>query len=665
MGEKNNFKLHYIWFKKYRTFENQGFNLSKKYNFSYDPKNEKCVTVSTDTCDRYVDNFFGDNIDLTAIVGENGTGKTSLLEFINDLRYNNIIEYNCVIVCEVDSEFWAGHYYRNNIDNKIKCEQLSFKGCKIPEKEHEKNLNDFLEQRLFLSIGTRFIYNTEMLNTEHYINLTPGNHDDLSLASLLRHQAAEAPEEKHNNDIILKYIHRITDRQINFVSNGREFIEGFGIKYPQYLSVDFSYDKYAYEKLYVTIKKPDKAITASSDDDELKKQARFFLWDLLKKDNTKTPDLKDNFAEAILMNIISSLDYTSNIYEEQKALFGIIGQTSNYKGENAWSMVCKILERINDNNNDYMNTINDKDIEHNKDNYCYITVDANKYISFMEYLDDFLSYSSKDNTYYESNGNGIYIPTDNMEVIKEFYNEYKETVSMVEFLTFSWGLSSGETLLLNQFGKFLHILKNRDKKYYLPKSDSDEPAENAIIMLDEAEVAFHPEWQRRYLNCFLKFINKNICEQGTHVHLIIATHSPIILSDIPRQNIIFFKKEENGTVIDKGIETFAANIFSLYRSAFFLDEVGIGVFAEEKLGELIDKMNDSYNKKNCDKTIEEIEREIACIGDPYLRHKFETEYIRLFKNDLDDEIRKTKSRLKRLYELKEERKKSGERNAQN
>ena len=111
------------------------------------------------------------------------------------------------------------------------------------------------------------------------------------------------------------------------------------------------------------------------------------------------------------------------------------------------------------------------------------------------------------------------------------------------------------------------LLRDAEIGYWLPgTTNSFYSANNAVIMLDEAEVSFHPEWQRKYFNAFLKFIKKNICEHGTHVQLILATHSPIILSDIPKQNTVFLKKDKltQNTIYVEGEETFAANIFSLY-----------------------------------------------------------------------------------------------------
>lgn len=47
-----------------------------------------------------------------------------------------------------------------------------------------------------------------------------------------------------------------------------------------------------------------------------------------------------------------------------------------------------------------------------------------------------------------------------------------------------------------------------------------------IILIDEPEISLHISWQKEILNDF-----KKIIELNRNIHVIIATHSPQILSD--------------------------------------------------------------------------------------------------------------------------------------
>lgn len=186
----------------------------------------------------------------------------------------------------------------------------------------------------------------------------------------------------------------------------------------------------------------------------------------------------------------------------------------------------------------------------------------------------------------------------------------------------------------------MHLLKkNPNGSFYLPEDQSSTvPAQNAVIMLDEAEVAFHPEWQRIYFEQFLNFVKKNISRSGTHVQIIIATHSPIMLSDIPRQNTLLLKKDGAGKMIPKKSEeckeTFAANIFSLYQNSFFIDDTGIGAFAKNRLEDIvkaIHKNNQKKTKVNDTELMEcsdkELMKYIETVGDVYLRAKLKQEFF--------------------------------------
>lgn len=641
-------RLHYIWFKDYVTFYDQGINLSSKYNFSYNVVSEK-LKVTDSLNEKYVDDFFGKNIDVTAIVGQNGAGKTSLLSFIQHLRSGDLIFTECVIVCEKDSKFWAGRYGVDGKNPKVlTIEGIDKDKCLFIQPE---------EQRFPFGNDIRFIYMTEMFNMQRY-EAHDSDGDDLSFASILYKQTTDGYEEKHITNPVTRYIHRIIDWQLYFLSNGAKYVKQFDINYPPYIYVSPSYDTYAFEKLYMAVNsKDDKKIRPSSNS-EYDKEAKI----LSKKWFGTSENLKDEYAKAIVMNIISSFEYDIDVSDEKrKALFKKL-ERFYFSGSGTWVSTVNFLEEINKDNEEY-----EKNGMITKDKRS-LYINAKPYIEFMKYLEKF--FEGKNMNHHISFG--IKIPTSDMTKIYDFVKEYRKCVLIVDFLSFSWGLSSGENLLLNLFGKLLHLLKKDSKGYYLSQgSYPDLPVKNAVVMLDEAEVSFHPEWQRRYFKAFLNFIKWDICRHGTHVQLIIATHSPIILSDIPKQNTVFLKydNEAKKTICVKEEETFAANIFSLYNNAFFMGESEIGAFAERKLCRLVRAIHKLFDTPDVpsEEKKKNLLRQISIIGDPYIRHKFEKEYQYCkdiydsdrpdIKKDLDEEIAVKERELERLkrhrYELGE------------
>lgn len=157
--------------------------------------------------------------------------------------------------------------------------------------------------------------------------------------------------------------------------------------------------------------------------------------------------------------------------------------------------------------------------------------------------------------------------------------EYKNIIDrFMGEITFSWdGLSSGELALLNLFGR-LHSIKKNLK------------ATNILLLLDEVDLGLHPEWQRRWISVALPIIKEIFKDK--HIQIIMTTHSPIMLSDIYAENVIMLRKDTNGNRIiveNQGMEknqvtTFGQNIHDLYRDSFFLESTR-GEYAKEQIQE--------------------------------------------------------------------------------
>lgn len=98
------------------------------------------------------------------------------------------------------------------------------------------------------------------------------------------------------------------------------------------------------------------------------------------------------------------------------------------------------------------------------------------------------------------------------------------------------------------------------------------------IIMDEVELYFHPDLQRRFVHLLVDSLNSMMWSYVRSVNVTMVTHSPFILSDIPGSNILVLKKNECD-VVDK---TFAANIHDMFSNTFFLPDT-IGELAKEHI----------------------------------------------------------------------------------
>ncbi|MDV3864766.1 hypothetical protein [Elizabethkingia anophelis] len=186
---------------------------------------------------------------------------------------------------------------------------------------------------------------------------------------------------------------------------------------------------------------------------------------------------------------------------------------------------------------------------------------------------------------------------------------------------------------------------------------------NVNIIFDEIELYSHPDYQRKFLNDLL-FALDSIHQRYDNLNILFITHSPFILSDIPKQNVLFL---DNGVPQDfKRMNTFGANIHDLLANSFFISDSLMGDFAKEKIDKtilwlrykLLQKEIKSFdNTKDVlfeSKKLElkKLETEniwilesrkefhkqiIDLIDEPLLKYKMNEMYNQIFPNELDKE----------------------------
>lgn len=251
-----------------------------------------------------------------------------------------------------------------------------------------------------------------------------------------------------------------------------------------------------------------------------------------------------------------------------------------------------------------------------------------------------------------------------------YYFDNEEVLNFLGSKATDRNLSSGENALLN----FYSVLYE-----YIQKIDEDDIYDEYILLLDEADLGYHPEWKKRFVNSivkslplFFKFSNNQ-----SRVQIIFTTHDPLTLSDIPRQNVVFLDRDADGyTIISNDAkETFGANIHDLLADSFFISDSLMGDFAKEKIDrtivwlrfKLLQKEIESFvnledisleQKKQEKHTIElenrwvvesskEQHRQIIdLIDEPLLKYKMNEMYYQIFPNEINK-----KDAMRRINEI--------------
>ncbi|ELB2048635.1 AAA family ATPase [Vibrio parahaemolyticus] len=138
------------------------------------------------------------------------------------------------------------------------------------------------------------------------------------------------------------------------------------------------------------------------------------------------------------------------------------------------------------------------------------------------------------------------------------------------------GLSSGEKQIIHFTGQLRNLLTENNGK-------------RVFILIDEVEVAFHPEWQRNLIDILSSLFHSvsELVDDFKNPQIIMVTHSPFILSDILNGKALSLDGSNNSC-----FNTFGANIHDLLSRSFFM---------ERNIGESVSKII-----MDCAKSIDEL-----------------------------------------------------------
>ena len=598
-------ELVYLWVEDYKNIKKQGFNFSPRFECDFDGEN-----LTIDENEDYA-SIFPENINITAIVGENGSGKSSLLNFIIEQS-----EYCGIFVFKGKEELLI---FNKNIMNKNCNIKSNFKYKLNP------NCIDILTDR----------YRTSVLFLKSYMDINTYTMNQ----QLIKRNFFQFSEKID----FISDLHKNTVELFNIVSiNSQKNIEdSFQTDPYSLLSLNqhFTYlkNKYLHKvlKYYPDLEK--------------------FISLYFKVDKVEF-NLKD--LGAIFLASPKFKDY----YKEDKFLNNMFNIFSKAKStDNKLKIVCLIFCYIDEEEIKSFILEQEGNLSYLElyellkgQKYSYIII-WNNFIELMNSKDDFKI------------------------IVKEYITFIKEIRREILEFNFTPSLSSGEEKLLYLFVNIYDYILTMKLSGVM----------KFTIIIDEPDTLLHPNWQKKLIYLLMTFLNRFF--KNDIFNIIITSHSPFILSDLPKENVIFLDKyrfNDNEVIEEKqkigncknfsnfvDIEqTFGANIHTLLSDGFFMSDGLMGEFAKGKIEEIIEfhnevekyKENDTELLKlkqeyetveNCITKKEYFENIQSIIGDDYLKQVIKNHLVEIVKilykdKYIDTEIERVKLELKKLEEIK-------------
>lgn len=226
-----------------------------------------------------------------------------------------------------------------------------------------------------------------------------------------------------------------------------------------------------------------------------------------------------------------------------------------------------------------------------------------------------------------------------LKALEGFLNEmskFTDYGAPYNLLFFDWNnMSTGEKAYLNFFSRFyeakLQILQKLNNPTF--QGNPYQLPETIYLLIDEGEIGFHLSWQQKFVQ-FMHTLLPPIFSFQDHtvkIQLIFTTHSPISLSDIPNDHIVYLR---NGTVDHKVRKTFGANISELIADSFYFSNGLLGDFVKEKINQTIEWLNNEKDDSNYDYH----QKFIELIDEPIIQRKLAEMYSEKSKSPFSKKI---------------------------
>lgn len=578
MEKGDRMELCYIWISN-GIFIEQGLNFSKDFEFEVFSDNKKDYYLTVKEKKVLPANFYNKNIiNISAIVGKNGAGKTTFIKFlrenlgegptINGQAYISIFkdDMKFYISCNFDGRLKKLHYDEKFIEL---CARYSFKYTS----SNGNAPNEYIAYKFEKIVFFANVFDFRNERNNDWDNLIE-NHslNSFVLRTLENEEKKIRPFMALRKEEFMKSLDFICDDIM--VNNLKEKVSGI----PQVISLKLNENRH---ELYRYGKKKHMVMAEE-------------IANRLEKDSVMN-DFEAELSKFFLYTIFEE-------GEVERESINMCTNSSNYM-----ELCLSFLHEVNPSN-------------------------KIKYLSFLkcyEMIKNKCEYVAVGHNIFEAYKMRILIK--DLTSLKETLQEFNSSIydsSLSTFMTIHWdeddgGYSSGQYAIFRLYYSLYNCLKSiRECK------DSSSKERTILLVIDELETYMHPEWQRtcvKNLHDFIEILLED--NSSVKVQIIITTNGPFILSDIPSQNINIIEYNDGLRIIRSGLstkETFAQNIHTLLASSFFMKNGTIGEFSQNKLKILSELLNKP--SKEVYECREDIQKYIDLIGEPVIKKLLEQKF---------------------------------------
>ena len=528
-------KLAYLYIEEHKVLKNIHIPINSDHKCKY---SEEIFTLKTN---KSTLNYY-DGLSCSAIIGKNGMGKSTILDFI-ETAYTGTDSSGIVVwydntaskyhICPIN-------IYLNQSSVSTKCQFVI-----------EDNLSTFVKRHKIKLVKAN--------------NLTGLEANDFSVkhkASSFVYDMSLSQYAKGSKKVVAQR----TNRLIRYFNLSASFNN---LERPK-VRFTFKFNPSSISYLKSLLNDNEFVTKHIHNDDDLKSLRHLLKTDLSGIDLHEYQNIGSQLLRTNALSIFSYLSRTSLISKQHQNSFFIRCLLSHMKGQLDHDEMVNILVKLREKKGIH------KDDVISKAEAFIIGQRYNKIIATLGNVSHILHAYIEE---YQINQRNE-LASFSADFIIELTNCIADLpTTIANNMPYGWnGFSTGEFAKLNIFSELYNYVHNEKNK----------GVNSHLIVMDEVDLYLHPDWQRTFLSELLDFIHTEF--KNNNIQLILSTHSPIIISDFLPEDIVSLDKVGGKTEIVESFG-FGSHITDLYVEGMHLKST-FGAHSKKAINNILNRQNE-------------------------------------------------------------------------